>query len=126
MYKFFILLIFISLGGCSSMLPLSPQLLMGGTPGLAQINMLTVVGTDKTLVDHVISISSGKNCSSIQLEKGEYFCEEDEPKVTQNIYCYKTLASVTCYDRPDPYNEGYQKIGGNNHNLIDQNAVKLR
>ena len=112
MYKIFILLSFFSLTGCGS-------LMMGGTSGLAQIDMFSVMGTDKTLIDHAISVSSGKNCSSVELEKGEYYCEEDEPKVTQNIYCYKTLARVTCYDRPDPYKGGHQKIGINDHNLID-------
>ena len=112
MQKLFILSCIFSLGGCSSF-PLSNQLIMGGTSGLAQIDMLTVVGTDKTLIDHIISVSSGKNCSSVQLEKGDYFCEEDEPKVTQNIYCYKTLANVTCYDRPDPHKGGYKKVGVN-------------
>ena len=112
MHKIFILLSLFSLTGCGS-------LMMGGTSGLAQIDMFSVMGTDKTLIDHAISVSSGKNCSSVQLEKGEYYCEEDEPKVTQNIYCYKTLARVTCYDRPDPYKGGHQKVGINDHNLID-------
>ena len=119
MHKFFILLSFFGLAGCSS-------LIMGGTSGLAQIDMLTVMGTDKTLIDHVISISSGKNCSSVQLEKGGYFCKEDEPKVIQNIHCYKTLANVTCYDKPDPHKGGYQKIGVNEQNLIDKNTQKNR
>ena len=117
MYKLFILLILYSLTGCSS-------LIMGGTSGLAQIDMFTVMGTDKTLIDHFISVSSGKNCWSVQLEKGDYFCEADETKITQNIHCYKKLASVTCYDNPDPYKGGYQKIGNNDHNLIDQNVQK--
>jgi hypothetical protein len=95
MHKLFIFLSFFSLIGCSS-------LIMGGTSGLAQMDVFTVMGTDKTLIDHAISISSGKNCSSVELEKGGYFCEEDEPKITHNMNCYKTLASVTCYDRPDP------------------------
>lgn len=90
-----------------------------GVPGLGQLEMFTVMGTDKTIVDHVVSASSGKNCSSVRLEKGDYYCEEDEPKVVQNIYCYKTLASVTCYDRADPYQGRYQKIGNNDHNLVD-------
>jgi hypothetical protein len=119
MRKLFMLLSFLSLTGCGS-------LMMGGTSGLAQIDMLSVIGTDKTVIDHVISVSSGKNCSSVQLEKGNYFCEEDEPKVIQNIHCYKTLASVTCYDRPDPHKGGYQKVGVNDHNLIDSKTLKNR
>lgn len=97
-----------------------------GTPGLAQLDVLTVMGTDKTIVDHVVSVSSGKNCSSVRLEKGDYYCEEDEPKIVQNIYCYRTLASVTCYDRADPHSGRYQKIGQNDHNLVDPKNKQAR
>lgn len=36
----------------------------------------------------------------------------------QDIYCYRTLGEITCYDRPDPYNGGQRKVGGNDHNMI--------
>ncbi len=91
------------LGGCSAV------------PGLAQVEGAFVVGTDKTIEDHVISLTSGKNCSSIRKEKGLTYCEEDELQVKQNIYCYKTLATVTCYDRPDP-NPGRRRVDLNDHN----------
>ncbi len=95
--------ILIVLGGCSLI------------PGVAQVQGAFVVGTDKTIEDHVISISSGKNCSSVRREKGLTYCEEDEPVIKQDIYCYKTLATVTCYDRPDP-NHGRQRVDSNDHN----------
>jgi len=101
----------LALSGCG-------PVVVPGVPGLAQIDVLTVVGTDKTVVDHVLSLSSGKNCSAVRLEKGMHYCEEDEPKITQNIYCYNTLGSVTCYTKPDPHKGGYQKIGENQHNLV--------
>ena len=91
------------LGGCSIV------------PGVAQLEGAFVVGTDKTIEDHIISLSSGKNCSSIRKEKGMTYCEEDELQVKQNIYCYKTLATVTCYDRPDP-NPGRRRVDLNDHN----------
>ena len=91
------------LGGCSAV------------PGFAQVEGAFVVGTDKTIEDHIISMTSGKNCSFIRTEKGLTYCEEDEPQIKQNIYCYKTLATVTCYDRPDP-NPGRQRVDRNDHN----------
>ncbi len=93
------------LGGCSLV------------PGYAQVQGLFVVGTEKTIEDHVISLSSGKNCSSVRREKGLTYCEEDEPVIKQNIFCYKTLATVTCYDRPDP-NPGRQRVDSNDHNWV--------
>jgi hypothetical protein len=44
------------------------------------------------------------------------YCEEDEVTIKQNLFCYKTLASVTCYDRPDP-NPGRRRVDLNGHNL---------
>ena len=57
-------------------------------PGYTQVEGAFVIGTDKTMTDHVISISSGKNCSTVRKEKGLTYCEEDEPKIKQNIFCY--------------------------------------
>ena len=85
-------------------------------PGYTQVEGAFVIGTDKTMTDHVISMTSGKNCSTVRKEKGLTYCEEDEPKIKQNIFCYKTLATVTCYDRPDP-NPGRQRVDLNEHNL---------
>lgn len=86
-------------------------------PGVAQVQGAFVVGTDKTIEDHLISYTSGKDCSSIRKEKGLTYCVEDEPKITPNIYCYKTLATVTCYDRPNPLGGRQRKIGDNDHNM---------
>jgi hypothetical protein len=84
-------------------------------PGYAQVQGALVIGTDKTMEDHVVSLVSGKNCSTVRTEKDLTYCEEDEAVIKQNIYCYRTLATVTCYDRPDP-NPGRRRIDLNDHN----------
>lgn len=87
-------------------------------PGAAQVEGAFLVGTEKTLTDHVISLSSGKDCSSVRREKGLTYCVEDEGDVMpKNMYCYKTLGRVTCYDRPDPYDGRRKRLGDNDHNL---------
>jgi len=91
------------LGGCSFV------------PGYAQVQGAFVVGSDKTMEDHVLSLASGKNCSIVRKEKGLTYCEEDELKIKQNLYCYRTLANVTCYDRPDT-NPGRKRVDLNDHN----------
>ncbi len=85
----------------------------GAVPPLSMLEGAFVVGGDKTFTDQVISYSSGKNCSIIRKERGLTYCEEDQVTVKPNVYCYKTLAEVTCYDRPDPR---YQKLGVNEQN----------
>ncbi|MFQ5763639.1 MAG: hypothetical protein ACE5GT_01810 [Rhodospirillales bacterium] len=85
-------------------------------PGVAEVQGAFVVGTDKTIEDHIISWTSGKDCSSVRKEQGLTYCVEDEPTVTPNVYCYKTLGSVDCFDRPDPHKGRHQKIGENDQN----------
>ena len=103
--RFIALLAFILLlGGCSAI------------PGMTQLQGIAVIGTDKSIEDHILSYSSGKNCSVVRKEKGLTYCEEDEPKINQNIFCYKTLGSVTCYDRPDS-NLSRKRVDRNEHNL---------
>lgn len=112
--RFVLLVLFcvVALGGCG-------PLAMSGVPFLGQADALTVVGTDKTIVDHFVSISSGKNCSTVRREQGLHYCEEDEPEIKPRVYCYNTLGRVTCYDRSDPHANGVQKVGDNSHNLVD-------
>ncbi|MBT3306186.1 MAG: hypothetical protein HN377_06840 [Alphaproteobacteria bacterium] len=98
-----VLAILAILGGCSAI------------PGIAEVQGAIVVGTDKTMEDHVVSLVSGKDCSTVRKENDLTYCVEDEPVIKQNIFCYKTLASVTCYDRPDP-NPGRQRVDLNEHN----------
>jgi len=107
------------LAGCA------PPLGSAAVPGLAQFDMATVMASDKTLIDHVVSMTSGKNCSSVRVEKGLYYCEEDEPRVNQKISCYPSLGRVTCYDRPDPYHNNHQKLGENEHNRVKPRAVNV-
>lgn len=80
---------------------------------------VSLMGTDKTLGDHVISLSSGKNCSRVRKEQGLTYCEEDMPLIRQNIYCYRDLGGVTCYDRVDPHgpDQNQQRVDRNDHNL---------
>jgi len=75
----------------------------------------TAVVTGKRLSDQAISLASGKNCAVNRISQGLTYCVEDEPVPVQNIYCYRTLAEVTCYYRPQA---GQQKVGENDHNLV--------
>mgnify|MGYP001189926364 FL=1 len=118
-----ILLLMVLTQACSPLGPMATVphasgIVTSTIPGVAQIEVLTLMGTDKTIMDHVISLSSGKNCSAVNIEKGQYYCAEDEPVINQNIFCYNTLGSPTCYKRPDPYRAKHEKLGQNEHNLI--------
>ena len=90
----------------------------GGCADLGVVEGGAIIATDKSFSDHIISFTSGKDCSTVRREKGLSYCKEDEVFIQQNIFCYETLGSVTCYERPDPHKGGHQKLGDNSHNLI--------
>ncbi len=92
-------------------------LLAGCTNQMVALEAGTLMTTDKTVADHVISWASGKDCSTVRWELGRTYCKEDEPRPVANVYCYRTLGDVTCYDRPDPYGNREQKMGVFEHNL---------
>lgn len=84
---------------------------------LGGLEAATLMGSEKTVVDHMVSMASGKDCSTIRKERGLTYCVEDMPQVRQNIYCYRDLGGVTCYDRADPHSNGQQRVDRNDHNL---------
>lgn len=103
MHRAFILLaLLLPLGACDSLF-----MVEGGTAVL----------TGKRLSDQAISMASGKDCAVNRISQGLTYCVEDEALPTQNIYCYRSLADVVCYDRPQN-GGGQQKIGENDHNLV--------
>ncbi|MDA0997433.1 MAG: hypothetical protein O2944_04400 [Proteobacteria bacterium] len=97
------LLVPLSLGGCD---PFT----------IAQVEAVSVMGSDKTVIDHAVSIGSGKDCSTIRKERGMTYCVEDEKIINPKIFCYRDLGRVTCYDRPDPYRNAQQRVDMNDHN----------
>ncbi|MCW8835038.1 MAG: hypothetical protein OQJ99_01570 [Rhodospirillales bacterium] len=82
----------------------------GNVAPIAVWEVASVVTTDKTIGDHIVSYYSGKNCSTARQELGLHYCEEDEPKNPPDGYCYRTLGKVTCYEQPDPRREA-QALG---------------
>ncbi|MCP5367087.1 MAG: hypothetical protein H6907_19900 [Hyphomicrobiales bacterium] len=87
-----------------------------GCTDFALLDGGAVVATDKTIGDHVVSLFSGKNCSTVRAEQGFTYCEEDEPRITPAVHCYRTLGTVTCYDQPDPTRDPREEVGLNQHN----------
>ncbi|MGC2857721.1 hypothetical protein ACM64Y_19800 [Novispirillum sp. DQ9] len=72
------------------------------TTGLAAVEGVLIINTDKTVVDHFASMANDMDCSTIRAQQGGHYCMpryENQPMVPA-LYCYRTLADVTCYDRP--------------------------
>lgn len=88
----------------------------GGEVGLVMVGATAVsfATTDKFLTDHAVSYATGENCSALQLEQtGEYCRSADEIAAAAaeeaarqqagapEMYCYRTLADITCYAQED-------------------------
>ncbi|MDP2700025.1 hypothetical protein [Thalassospira sp.] len=73
------------------------------------LDVVSIINTDKTIVDHIVSLSTGRDCSTIRKIDGKTYCKQD-PIPEPPLYCYRSLAAVTCYQTPDPYNTGAQTV----------------
>lgn len=91
----------------------------GAVTPYAMIDGAVVVGTEKTMADHAISLASGKDCSLVRIERGMTYCKEDEVAGPRpNLYCYRELAGVSCYDSPDPRRSEQARLGNNDQNYV--------
>lgn len=90
-------------------------------PTYAVLDGAVIIGTDKTIADHAISVASGKDCSLVRVERGKTYCKEDEVFPRPEVYCYRELGAVTCYDKPDQRRGDRGRLGDNDHNLVKKN-----
>lgn len=92
-----VLLTPVLLGGCA-MTPL--------TTAMVAADGTSLNSTKKTLLDHVVSGATGKDCSTISFTETGTYCPEKVVVDRSRLYCYKTLADVECHHIPDPYKNG--------------------
>lgn len=74
-------------------------------PVLIGLDALSVINTKKTIDDHFVSWVTGDDCSTVRASRGEPYCQvtlKPGPVVQRTAYCYKTLAAISCYDKPVP------------------------
>ncbi len=92
-------------------------------PTFAGAEGVSAVLTKKTVTDQIVSFTSGKNCSTVRVSRGQSYCAEDEINAPPKVYCYRTLGSVSCYDRLDPYKGGQKAVGRDESNLVKKQVV---
>ncbi|OFX14676.1 MAG: hypothetical protein A2516_00940 [Alphaproteobacteria bacterium RIFOXYD12_FULL_60_8] len=89
------------LGGCT--VPSAIATPTSGMPTLGIVEAASLINTDKTIGDHILSYTSGKDCSTLRSQDGGEYCvtiEKYVPPEPQPTYCYESLGSVNCYSRP--------------------------
>lgn len=111
-----------SLSACGA----SPALLMTGA------SLASFIHTDKTLTDHAVSYATEKDCSVLNLSNGYDYCDPPEGRereqiayMAANLYCYRTLGGVNCYDRPDYTASNQTRINFGNTVIAPLNDVTL-
>ena len=75
---------------------------INGAEWLYVLEVTSVINTDKTLFDHVVSIAYGRDCSTIRYLDGDYYCNRPPPPETP-LFCYPSLGDVVCYREDNPY-----------------------
>lgn len=72
---------------------------------LAAADVATLMVTDKTMVDHIVSYFKEEDCSAVRASQGEPYCRPIRVAFipAPEPFCYRSLASVSCFATPNPY-----------------------
>lgn len=79
---------------------------------LANLEVVSVMTTKKTIGDHLATWITGKDCSAVRAEREGAWCVDwpSPPTPPAQVYCYASLARPSCYAQP--YNEGNDRLIG--------------
>ncbi len=77
------------------------------TAVVAGANIVSYVETEKLLTDHAVSLATGMDCSAERAVREYEFCRDPAEELAaaeqDQVFCYRSLADITCYSEPDPY-----------------------
>ncbi len=82
-----------------------------GATAVAGADVASLGISDKTLVDHAASMVTGEDCSTVRAMNGDWYCKArlpDNTMVATQLYCYRSLGKITCYNEPQPYRQNQQ------------------
>ena len=100
---FLIILLFMTSGCITS---------LTAATGAAVIQTASFIHTDKLPSDHIAEAATGMDCSYVrQLDDGGDLCRPLRQEVVEaDVFCYRELGGVVCYDSPNPYGDDKKKI----------------
>jgi hypothetical protein len=95
----------IALAGCDTWhgVPQPLQPITSPSTSYILLDGISVINTQKTIEDHLVSLFTGMDCSTIRASKGDHYClemPEAVPVYVRTSYCYKSIAKVSCYTEP--------------------------
>jgi len=70
--------------------------------------LVSVIYTGKTPIDHAVGAANDQDCSLLNIEKEEPYCQElaRHDGSADVLYCYPTLGRPECYENPLPNGQG--------------------
>lgn len=78
----------------------------------AGADLISLANTGKTIDDHIIGMATDQDCSSLRASQGGPWCQPIPAPVAmiaRTEYCYRSLASTTCFTEPlPPYQGGFR------------------
>lgn len=97
------LMLLSAVGGCGGSELITPATALMATGAV-------IIAEDKTPTDLLASAVTGLDCDTIRKsrDKGPLCRPEQEEVIEAPVYCYRTLGTINCFDRPDPY--GYDQL----------------
>ena len=84
----------------------------GSTAGtialVVTLNATSLIYTDKSLLDFGADAASGRDCSLLNIENKEPYCQEraEQDGSVVTFYCYPTLGRPECFEHPLPSGQG--------------------
>ncbi|HTW72812.1 MAG TPA: hypothetical protein VME47_23250 [Acetobacteraceae bacterium] len=78
----------------------------------------------RTPVDAVYSLATGKDCSVVRLDQGKSYCRPVKPAPSPQPYCTRSLGVTDCW--ADPAGQPPQQADGPNTLTPEQEANRTR
>lgn len=105
------------LGGCGADPVTLTTVVVGTTAG-------SVAVMQRTPIDAVYSLATGKDCSVVRLDQGKSYCRPTEPPPPAQPYCTRSLGVTDCW--ANPAGEPPQQADGPNVLTPQQEANRTR
>lgn len=100
--------------GAVSLSACAPAEHLPGSALVAGAGIATLIATDKTITDHVVSLVKDEDCRTTAYFETGHYCqphaEEVVTVVREPVYCYRTLGDVDCHAMPNPYGGRAQPV----------------
>jgi hypothetical protein len=88
----------------------------GATPeqaltGVGALGVGSIAVMQRSPVDAIYSLITGKDCSVVRLEQGKSYCRPTEPPPEAPPYCTRSLGVVDCWKDPASLPDHPRQVG---------------